>query len=316
MKDSASSNVIPQPLDEFKPSKIDRVKLHWLYNHMRDSYDGHEGVRGRADQSAVTYELLAPLIVAGEESPDEAAIRERGIELLFSRKDLKSSEYRRAFMQLCEMPDALGGFGRGLLDMALRTKTKEAVAWHTAAKELFGEELPSRIVNNLACCIAGLRLTEHLCASRKLEWSQVFDIDLEACARYLNYAAREYLLDGSAVNKSVVEHTLEVIDRMGLDPQSEFRVLDDGALIAFRFQKFYDRYTKYRRDHAINGECLGYEQFKKQLRNSDLYADYKNVRFESGLAKATILNYALLRQRCEITGFSGTDAQPLNNEHN
>jgi hypothetical protein len=316
MKDSASSNVIPQPLDEFKPSKIDRMKLHWLYNHMRDSYDGHEGVRGRADQSVITYELLAPLIVAGEESPDEAAIRERGIELLFSRKDLKSADYRKAFLRLCEMPDALGGFGRGLLDMALRTKAKETVAWHTAAKELFGEELPSRIVNNLACCMAGLRLVERLCAYRKLEWSQVFDIDLDACARHLNYAAREYLLDGSTINKSVVEHSLEVMDRMGLDSQSEVRILDDGALIAFRFQKFYDRYTKYRRDHAIGGECLSFEQFKKQLRNSDLYVDYKNVRFESGTAKATVLNYALLRQRCEITGFTGIDALPLNEEHN
>ena len=59
---------------------------------MRDSYDGHAGVRGRADQSAVSYELLAPLVVTGEESPAEAAIRERGMELLFSRKDLKSVE--------------------------------------------------------------------------------------------------------------------------------------------------------------------------------------------------------------------------------
>ena len=61
---------------------------------------------------------------------------------------------------------------------------------------------------------------------------------------------------------------------------------------------------------------MSFEQFKKQLRNSDLYVDYKNVRFESGTAKATVLNYALLRQRCEITGFTGIDALPLNNEHN
>ena len=77
MKESASSNLIPLPLDEFKPSKMDRVKISTLYNHFRDSYDGHEGVRGRADLSVVTYDLAAPLIVAGEESADEAAIREK-----------------------------------------------------------------------------------------------------------------------------------------------------------------------------------------------------------------------------------------------
>ena len=35
MKESASSNCIPQALDEFKPSKIDRIRLNALYNHMR-----------------------------------------------------------------------------------------------------------------------------------------------------------------------------------------------------------------------------------------------------------------------------------------
>ena len=66
MKDAASSNLFPQALDEFKPSKIEKTRLSALYNHFRDSYDGHEGVRGRADQTQVSYALLAPLVVAGE----------------------------------------------------------------------------------------------------------------------------------------------------------------------------------------------------------------------------------------------------------
>ena len=63
MKDAASSNLFPQALDEFKPSKIEKNRLAALYNHFRDSYDGHEGVRGRADQTQATYALLAPLVV-------------------------------------------------------------------------------------------------------------------------------------------------------------------------------------------------------------------------------------------------------------
>jgi len=61
MKDAASSNVIPMALDEFKPSKIDKYRLDALLNHFRNSYDGQEGIRGRADQSIVSYELLARL---------------------------------------------------------------------------------------------------------------------------------------------------------------------------------------------------------------------------------------------------------------
>jgi putative DNA primase/helicase len=163
MKDSASSNLIPQALDEFKPSKIDKYRLDTLYNHFRNSYDGHEGVRGRADQSTVSYELLAPLMVAGEESADEAAIRERSIELLFSKKDLKSVEYRKNFQKLCASMPQLGSFGRSLLETALQTKPEEALKWHEDGLGCFAKELPSRVVNNLACCFAGLCLLEKMC---------------------------------------------------------------------------------------------------------------------------------------------------------
>jgi hypothetical protein len=188
MRDSASSNLVPQPLDEFKPSKMDRMRLCALYNQFRDApkspqtfwggCDGHEGQRGRADQTTVSYELLAPLVVAGEESPDESAVRERGIELLFSRKDLKSPERKAAFAALCARTDSLAAFGRGLLEVALRTPVPEAERWYAEALEHFDKgvtnreailpghavALPSRVVNNLACCAAGLRLCEKLCA--------------------------------------------------------------------------------------------------------------------------------------------------------
>ncbi|MCL1965302.1 MAG: DNA primase [Firmicutes bacterium] len=310
MKESASSNLIPQVLDEFKPSKIDRIRLNALYNHMRDTYDGHAGLRGRADQTAVSYALLAPLIIAGEESPDEAAIRERSMELLFSKRDLKDSACRAAFQQLTRMPDALAAFGRGLLDTALATPGADAVTWYDESLSLFSKELPTRIINNLACCMTGLRLAEKLCVSLELAWNDVFSFALNGCAVCLQYAAREYLLDGGETNKSVVEQTLEVMDRMGLD-EEECRMLENGTQAAVHFKGVYDRYTKYRRDHAIVGECLTYAQFMRQLRKSELYVDERPVRFNSEVHWAVILNYATLRQRCDVTGFSSGGIKPL-----
>ena len=309
MKESASSNIIPQALDEFKPSKIDRFRLNALYNHIRDAYDGHAGLRGQANQSIMSYALLAPLIIAGEESPDETAIRERSIELLFSKRDL-SQTCRDAFHQLTRMPDVLAVFGRGLLDMALKTSSKEVATWYNESLPLFDEELPSRIVNNLACCMAGLHLIKKLCASYGLAWDNVFSVGLDACAAYLQFAAREYLLDGGETNKSVVEQTLEIMDRMGLG-EEECKVLEDGTQVAIYFKGVYDRYTKYRRDHAIVGECLIYPQFMRQLRKSDLYVDSRSVRFNSEVHWAVILNYATLKQRCDVSGFSGDGIEPL-----
>jgi hypothetical protein len=312
MKESASSNIIPQPMDEFKPAKIDRTKLNALYNHFRDTYDGHEGVRGRADQTAVTYELLAPLIVAGEESADEAAVRERSIELLFAKKDLKPADCRMAFHQLCANEELLGGFGRSLLDIALQTRPAEVRQWHEEGHALFARELPSRIVNNLACCYAGLCLVEKLCLSLGLAWAEVFPYNREPCRKYLEFAAREYLLDGGTNNKSVVEQTFEIMSRMGLDPKSEYSISADGKVLSLWMNHVYDRYTKYRKDYAIYGEVLPYAQFKKQLVHSDFFLE-SNVtkRFGSDIHKAWTIDYLILKARCDVSGFEITEIEPL-----
>ncbi len=309
MKDAASSNLFPQALDEFKPSKIEKIRLAALYNHFRDSYDGHEGVRGRADQTQVSYALLAPLVVAGEESPEESAIRERCMELLFSKRDLKDTAARAAFAQITERHNDLTAMGRALLDTALTLRTNAVAQWHKEALPMFNPALPSRIINNLACCMVGLRLMEAMLARLGLAWGQVFSVGMDSCIKYLEYGVREYLLDGGNSNKSIVELTLEVISRMGLTAD-EFRTTQDGYA-AFHFRAFYDRYTQYRRDHAIVGECLPYTQFMKQLRKSDLYIADRAVVFEDARHKAVLLNYDLLRQRCDIEGFLATQVEPL-----
>ena len=60
-----------------------------------------------------------------EESADEAAIRERSIELLFSKKDLKKPEYRFAFNRILMNADALGDLGRALLMTALTVRSED-----------------------------------------------------------------------------------------------------------------------------------------------------------------------------------------------
>lgn len=310
MKDAASSNLFPQALDEFKPSKIDKLRLQALYNHFRDSYDGHEGVRGRADQSQIYYALLAPLVIAGEESPDEPAVRERGIELLFSKRDLKDPSVRASFQQLSCMQIRLPRLGRALLDTALMLSSEAVRQWFHESLPLFNAALPSRVVNNLACCMVGLKLLQTLCVRLGFTWGQVFSIGIDACVRHMEYAVREYLLDGGDANKSIIEQTLEVMDRMTICPD-HCGFSKDGKEVGFLFARFYDQYTKYRRDHAIYGECLPYNQFIKQLKKSDLFIAYKSFRIGGGTPKAYVLDYELVRRRCDVSGFLGTDVSPL-----
>ena len=310
MKESASSNLNPLPLDEFKPSKMDRIKLATLYNHFRDSYDGHEGVRGRADLSVVTYDLAAPLIVAGEESADEAAIRERSIELLFSKKDLKNADHRVAFNRILSHEEMLSDFGRTLLNTALKIAPADAEKWYIEGRDKFNADLPSRIVSNLACCFAGLRLLEKVCIEYSLAFDTVVPFGMDICTKYMEFAAKDYLLDGGTNNQSVVEQTFEIMARMKLDPKVYYKI--DGGKLFLWLTPVYDLYTRYRKDYAIVGEVLTYAQFKKQLQHSEYFiAANEQKRIGTDNHKCWVIDYDLLRKNCDISGFEVTEIEPL-----
>lgn len=312
MRISASSNLLPMFLDEFKPSKMDRTHIGALYNHFRDTYDGHAGSRGRMDQQMQSYELLAPMVVAGEESAEEAAIRERSIELLFSKKDLKNSDYRSAFSEVVEHTELLEDLGRALLMAALATDPDTVAGWHKDAAGLFDRNLPERVRTNLRGAYCGLKLLEAVCASLGAEWKAVFPHSMELCARYLETSAKDFLLDGGTHNQSVVDETFEIMSRMNLDPKNDYQFSDDGQLLYIRLAKVYDDYTRYRKDYAITGEVLAYKEFRKQLQHSDLFvAANEQKRMGEKSVKVWILRFDLLSQRCDVSGFITDDIRPL-----
>jgi len=311
MKESNSSNVMPQSIDEFKPSKLDKFTLNTLYNHFRDTYDLHDGIRGRADQTTVKYELLAPIVVAGEESADEAAIRERSIELLFTKKDVENADYENIFNELTEKATLLGAFGRTLLDVALSTTPKEVGEWYAEGRNRFKGIFASRITNNLSCMYAGLKLVEKLCTMLKLSWNYVFPFDLEVCSNHLIYSVRQYLLSGSTHNMTLVEQTFEVMSRIGLKAGKDFVFECAGRHICFRsFRKIYDRYTKYRKDYAILGEVLRVSDFYKQLTFSKYFvSNDREMRIEGKVCRVWVVDFEKLSQICDVSGFLEAQAE-------
>jgi hypothetical protein len=304
MMESASSNIIPQALDEFKPSKLDKLHLNWLFNHFRDSYDCHEGVRGRADQTQITYDLLAPIAVAGEESADESAIRERSVELLFSKKDIRQQGCRESFAWLSGKGNLLNSFGRSILDIALSTTPKEVKQWFKEGKDSFSGDLPLRVLDNLCCLYAGLCLLGKLCGRLGCPRDTLFQYDHEACTRYIQFAAQEYLLDGGTNNKAIVEQTFEIMARMKLKQGEDYAFENNGQFLCFCLSSVYDRYTKYRKDYAIVGEVLPANQFKKQLEHSEFFIEKnRSKRMGEEVRKVWTVDFAVLSKRCDVSGF-------------
>ena len=312
MRMSNSSNLPPMFLDEFKPSKMNHVTLDALQNHFRDVYDGHGGSRGRMNLQMQNFDLLAPMVVAGEESAQEAAIRERSVELLFSKKDLKDGDYRAAFSRVSESNEALENLGRSLLQTALATDPDTVAKWHLDSGALFDSNLPERVRTNLRSAYCGLRLLEALCLALGTTWNAVFPIPMEICVRYLESSAKDFLLDGGTHNQSVVDETFEIMSRMDLDPKNDYALSDDGKLLYIRLAKVYDDYTKYRKDYAITGEVLSYKEFRKQLQHSDLFvAANQQRRMGDKSQKVWVLRFDILAQRCDVSGFIVDDVRPL-----
>ncbi|GHV44280.1 hypothetical protein FACS189492_0350 [Clostridia bacterium] len=306
MKEADSSNVIPILLDEFKPSKMKGKggNLHSLYNHFRDAYDWHKGVRGRPDQTQTFYDLLAPIVVAGEESADEGAIRERTIEVLFSKKDLRIDGAEAAFEWIRANEKLVRSFGRSLLDIALRTTIEETAEWHDEGTAYFSRELPSRIRDNLCACYAGLCLVNKLCQYLGATFDGAFPIDHERCAAYLETAAREYLLEDSTYNKGTVEDALEVMSYMRLKYGEDYTFENGNQYLVIYLKQAYNKYTRYRSDYKIEGEVLPRAQFMKQLGKS-VYCVDKSVtkRFGKETHRAWVLDFDKLSKACDVSDF-------------
>jgi len=303
-KDSNSSNVIPMLIEEFKPSKLISKQLNILHNHFRDSYDGSAVKRGRPDQTVWVYDLLAPIAVAGEESADESSIRERAIELLFSKRDLQKDTHKTSFEWICNNEALVCSFGRSILDTALQSMPDVVLSWFNEGKEFFSNDHTSRIRDNLAVMYAGICLVGSLCTSLGVSFTEAFPFDNEECAKYLDASVREYLLDDSTYNKGIIESTFEVMARMKLKLGADYCFDNNDQYITIALSDVYDRYTKYLKDFAIKGESLDYNQFCKQLRKTDYYvsSNYKK-RMAKESKRVWTLHFEKLSANCDVSGF-------------
>jgi len=182
--------------------------------------------------------------------------------------------------------------------------------WYRKGIPQFNPHLPSRIVSNLSCCYAGLKLLERVCTDYGFAWDAVFPFRQDICVKYMEFAAKDYLLDGDTSNKSVVEQTFEVMARMKLDPETHYRI--EGDQMFLRLNLVYDLYTKFRKDYAIVGEVLTYAQFKKQLQHSEYFiASNQQKRIGKESVKCWVIDYGNLCQHCDVSGFNGTEIEPL-----
>jgi hypothetical protein len=170
------------------------------------------------------------------------------------------------------------------------------------------DDFPARVTSNLACLYAGLRLTECLCSNLGHSWDYYFSPSFNDCAKYLSQAVREYLLDGSNFNKSIIEETFEIMARMRLKHNVDYCFEAAGRHLCLRLEQVYDKYTKYRKDYAIVGEVLSLNEFRKQFRKS-AYCIKANTtaRIKGVSTKVWKVDYEALQRVCNVSAFMESD---------
>jgi hypothetical protein len=98
------TNSVPIYLTEFRRATISDKEFSSLKRMLLQSYDVGQDSRGRPDQSTVTYELSAPLVLDGEDDVRDAAVLERSIVLSMDPMSiLEGSTAYRAFNSLVEV---------------------------------------------------------------------------------------------------------------------------------------------------------------------------------------------------------------------
>ena len=78
----------------------------------------------------------------------------------------------------------------------------------------------------------------------------------------------------------------------------------------------YDRYTKYRKDYAVLGEVLTYNQFKKQLEHCEFFVEKnKGKRFVNVTKRVWVVDFHMLSKLCDVSGFAQEDEDEDEHKH-
>jgi len=153
-----STNMLPAAFDEYRRGVFQKADHERFQAELRLVYGGGREERGRADQTAVSYALIAPVMLAGEDRPGDLAVQNRTIALNPSKDDRSEEAYSEA----CQAP--LDAFALPYWSWCLRQDDwqeqleacrREGGEWLRAEGLL---AVDSRVQNNLAILRFGWRM--------------------------------------------------------------------------------------------------------------------------------------------------------------
>jgi hypothetical protein len=211
-----STRSVPVFIDEYKPYDMQRQRLNTLHRYLRRLYRGEVEERGRPDLKVNSYHLQAPVCVAGETRPTEAALLER---------ILTSNPEKTTLAEKPATATRTGAARRGpvlfaprYIQFCLGRDFDADLEVRAASRRSLGErKVPVRVVENLTAMLLGVHLFEEFAKHCGCELPEDLGVP-EAVDAVL-----DDVLETDHGVKNALDHFLEMLGVMAVQGTSSTR---------------------------------------------------------------------------------------------
>jgi DNA primase len=307
------TNGVPVFIDEYRPNDMAIHRVQQLHRFMRRLYTGDVEERGQRNQTLVTYRLAAPLCIAGETRPTEAALLERMVTASPRKRGLEDPSHVEAFATVrANSPLPLAPFLiEFLLGRDVSGDVENAKRW--ILTELGERNVPQRVVDNLAVMVAGLTWF----------WDFANEMSVELSERDFRPAVDavvDDVLEGRAAVRSGLDLFLEMLSAIAVAKKLESGVqyyVTRERKLALHIPSCFEAYREHTQRTGYRGELLDRTALNRLLRENMEAGGYvedagRLTSFGSQYHKcrAAIIDLERASQDLQLDGFSDPDGGP------
>lgn len=268
----SSTRSVPVFIDEYKPYDMPRHRLNALHRYIRRLYRGEVEERGRPDQTVSSYHLQAPLCVAGETRPVEAALLERILTANPEKAVLEEEPAHRAALRELKATD-LSLFAPRYIQFCLGRDVEAdiALARDATARLLAGRTVPLRVAANVSAMVLGLHLFE--------EFARACGYDAlpeDLGVREAVGAVLDDVLETDHGVKNALDHFLEMLGVMAIAKEIEARVhyVFKNDILWLHLESAYDAFRQHCRRIDYDGEVVDLKALRRLVHESHRQQGY------------------------------------------
>ncbi|OLS02243.1 phage NrS-1 polymerase family protein [Tissierella creatinophila] len=300
LKSLSNTNALPVILDEYKPSFLAEHQVRLISDNLRNTYDCHNATRGTKNQKVVSYPMVSPVVLIGEEGQEETAIKERSVILNFNKRSRIGKEEHFKFLK--GHPGLLKKLGRSILSKIIKADVDKLIERRTDLLDgyLSKDITEDRVQENIGNMLLGFDLVIDVFRDLGLNFEKLTDTKILDVISSINKNLFREVLDENKTTKSVIDNTVELFSSMAdiglIHYNYEFTIVNDNEL-AFHMPSLYPKLTKFIREYNISTEVLtSQNQFTRQLRSAEYFKEYKAVKFDGKSKRSFVLDTEALKK--------------------